>query len=930
MTPSVPPWRFRLVFVAALFSCLLVALFGGAGQRDKGADDPLVRAAGAVYADLRTTTLPNGLRVILKPVRGSPVVTTLVAYRVGSADEEVRHTGLSHYLEHLMFKGTAKLMPGDIDRLTQRIGGSNNAYTNEDFTAYYFDLAVDRYPVALEVEADRMRHLRIDARHEFQQEKGAVIAELKKDEDEPWDLEQKAILPLLFGKKAPYGHPVIGEEEHVRAATAQVIKAHYDRWYHPNNAALIVCGGFDPDKALARIKKLFGPIPRGKLAERRKAEVPRRKGPVRKEMVSKFDVPRLLLGYNGVRSGEADFYALEVIQELLTGGKTGRLYKKLVEEDKIANLVASSNNAGRYPGWFAVQVELLQGQDAKGGEKKVLAELKRLQTIPVTGAELKRVRRRLLAGTIFGRESVHDLSVSIARGVMINDVDILKTYLAKVTAVTAKDIRRVARKYFDPGQRVTVFSIPPARKGDRRGVGGSAPAKVRNRLAARRPTPKADSRGAKAFSLKKTRRVVLDNGLTLLLLENRRLPIVAAQALVRYVDLFEPEGKEGLATLNGMMLDQGTAKHTGPRIAELIENVGGLLEVNGSGGSVKVLAPDRRLGLQLLFECLAEANFPKDKFAQQRGRLLSTIDDNARQPQYRARQAFRRLVYGKHPLGRPALGTRQSVSGLTPADCRAFHRRVFVPNNTVVAVVGDFDSGAVVAEVKRLTAGWNKAALEKPKPPKIPKVKAFTRKIITMPEAAQLHVFLGHVGVRRTNPDYYKLLVMDNVLGTGEGFTDRLSARLRDRLGLAYTVSANITDSAGEEPGLFTGYIGTRPDKLALVQKVFLEEIDRLRRQLPKTQEVEDAKKYLLGSLPFRFTTNEKVASQLLAIDRFRLGLNYLADYRAAVGAVTPADVRTVAAKYLDPKHLVLVAAGAVDQSGKPVPKLPPPKDGRE
>src|SRR5262249_39912346 len=182
----------------------------------------------------------------------------MVCYRVGSCDEDLDFTGLSHYLEHLMFKGTDKIMPGDIDRLTLRNGGANNANTSEDCTIYHFDFAADRWESILEIEADRMRNLRIDARHEFEHEKGAVVSELERNEDEPWDIETKLIVPILFGQ-GPYGHPVIGEREHVRGATAEVIKSHYDKWYYPNNASLVICGGFDPDRALARIKELFGP-----------------------------------------------------------------------------------------------------------------------------------------------------------------------------------------------------------------------------------------------------------------------------------------------------------------------------------------------------------------------------------------------------------------------------------------------------------------------------------------------------------------------------------------------------------------------------------------------------------------------------------------------------------------------------------------------
>jgi len=421
--------------------------------------DAVVRAAAALYEGIRVEKLANGLTVYLKPVPGSPVVSTMVAYKVGSADENLDATGLSHYLEHLMFKGTEKLMPGDIDRMTQRSGGHNNAYTTEDMTVYHFDFAADQWETALGIEADRMRNLRIDAKHEFEQEKGAVISELQMNEDQPYDLEQKEILPLLFGKTAPYGHPVIGEREHVRGATAAVIKGHYDRWYYPNNASLIVCGGFDEAKALAKIKDLFGPIPAGTLPER-KASPPggRPTGPARKDMPSKFEVPRMVMGFNTVRQGDPDFYALEVAQAVLSAGRTSRLYRKLVEETPVASEVGCGNNAGRYPGWFSVQMELLKGQPREKAERLVVDEFKKLGAEPISAAELNRVRRALLAGTIFGREAVHELADSIARGVTVNDLDYLRNYLARINAVTAADVQAVAKKYLDP-KTLTIVAV---------------------------------------------------------------------------------------------------------------------------------------------------------------------------------------------------------------------------------------------------------------------------------------------------------------------------------------------------------------------------------------------------------------------------------------------------------------------------------------
>jgi len=230
----------------------------------------------------------------------------------------------------------------------------------------------------------------------------------------------------------------------------------------------VVGGGFDPDKALSLIKELFRPSPAAKLPERKAVPAGAPKRPDRQEIPSKFEVPRMVMGFNTVASGHPDFYALEVAQTLLSGGKTSRLYRQLVEGAEVASQVLVSDNAGRYPGWFEIQLELLKGKDRPAAEKTVVKEVQRLRDEPVSPAELKRVQQTLLTGAVFGREGVHELADSIARGVTTNDLDYLKNYLPSILKVTAADVQRVARKYLDPEQRVVVWSVPaaaPAEKG---------------------------------------------------------------------------------------------------------------------------------------------------------------------------------------------------------------------------------------------------------------------------------------------------------------------------------------------------------------------------------------------------------------------------------------------------------------------------------
>lgn len=440
-------------------------------------------------------------------------------------------------------------------------------------------------------------------------------------------------------------------------------------------------------------------------------------------------------------------------------------------------------------------------------------------------------------------------------------------------------------------------------------------------------TPLPQGRGepkpgaAPGVDLTKAKRVVLKSGVTVLMLENRRLPIVVADAFIKDVRLREPEEKSGVSALLGDMLEEGTAKHTGEQIADIIEATGGSLSLSSAGGSVKVLTPDTDTGLGLLFECLTQPTFPKEKVELRRAQLLSTIADVETQPQNRARQTLSAAVYGDHPFARSSYGKKEIVKKLTADDLKAFHKAAFLPSACTVVVVGDFDTAEMTKKLEDLTANWKGEAAKAVKVAAPPKEGKPGEIIISDPTAAQTHVFVGHLGITRTDPDYHSLLVMDNVLGVGPGFTDRLSSTLRDRQGLAYTVNASIANSAGDQPGLFVGYIGTFGDKYTWVREGFLKEINRIRDEKATDQEVEDAKKYLLGSLPFLLATNDGIAGQLLLIERFGLGLDYLDKYKTAIEKVTADDVQRVAKKHLDPKKLTIATVGPIGTDGKPLPE---------
>ncbi|HEX4609949.1 MAG TPA: insulinase family protein, partial [Urbifossiella sp.] len=619
--------------------------------------------------------------------------------------------------------------------------------------------------------------------------------------------------------------------------------------------------------------------------------------------------------------------ALDVIQRVLSDGKTSRLYKKLVEDERVAAEVDAGNYTGKLPGWFAVNVELLQGKDRAKAEALTFAEVERLAKEPVSEAELSRARRKILANFVFGRESAHSLADSLARASVYTEggdaVGFYQTYLNRIAALTPADIQKTAAKFFARNNASVVWSIPPA-EGGKNGAAPADPAGLARRAYRTDPPRQNAGGGAGGFSLTAAKKTVLPTGLTLILYEDHRLPVVVATAAVKDVTLREPADKVGVANLVADLLEEGTANYTGEQIATQIADTGGSLHFSSSGGSLKVLTPDTDIGLKLLFECLTRPTFPEDAFGRQKDQQLSSIADAETQPKMKARQLFNSQVYKNHPFGRPALGTKATVEKLTAADCKAFHAAAFAPNATIVVVAGDFKPDEMAKRVETLTKDWKKVDLAPANPPAPPKATAVSETIVSDKSAAQVHVYIGHLGITRQDPDYYKLLVMDNVLGVGPGFTDRLSSTLRDRQGLAYTVNASITNSAGNQPGEFAGYIGTFPDKFILVRDSFVKEVVRIRDTAATDQEVEDAKKYLLGSLPFKFGTLSAVAGQLLTAEQYGLGFDFLERYRKEVAAVTPADVQAVARRHLDPGALTIVAVGPIDSDGRAL--VPPPK----
>lgn len=936
-------WRAARPFVLVLL--VLLAVGSPLCSQDKPAPPTTTAPAASPIAGVRKTILDNGLVVLTKEVHTAPIVSAMMWYRVGSRNEELSQTGKSHFLEHMLFKGTDRYKKGEIDLITLKNGGSNNAFTSEDFTAYYFNFASDRWDVALQIESNRMTHNSF-APEEYAPEKQVVIEELQINLDSPWGALTQEVQATAY-KVHPYHSPVVGWIQDLERASAQDMERYYRRFYHPNNAILVLVGDFDTEKALQRVRELFGPIPRGSDAPPVSLVEPAQQGEKRVVVRKATNLERLAMVFHAPEIAHPDSYPLQVAATLLATGKTSRLYQRLVERDQSVTHVNASYNEAKDPTLFWITAEVKPSKALAEVERAVQDEMEKLKQAPVSSDELQKAKNLIEAQFILDNETTLSQAILLGGSEVLLSYEYLGTYLDNIRKVSAEDVVRVAHQYLSEDNRTVGWLVPkPGEKGgeqaEQAGVRdeqASDPVAAWLANAARHRFGRlhAEPRAEKEKTAKKEKSVVpvtsfeirrglpgerrvLPNGLTLLVAENHNIPAVAVRAVVHAGRRYETDDKAGLTTLLGRVLSEGTKTRSANQIAGAIESVGGSLATSSDyediNVSSSVLKKDFDLSLELVRDILLNATFPQERVALQRDRLAAEIEAAKDNPRTVASWQFNEVVFAGHPEHLPSLGYEPTVRKLTRDDLVVWQAKYFAPDNTVIAVVGDINLPETMAKLEKAFGEWTWKPLPEPKLPKLARQTDTRTKYVYM-DKEQVNIYIGHLGIARSNPDYYALEVMDTILGGGPGFTSRIPGHLRDEQGLAYSTFSNITGSAGVDPGRFIAYIGASPKNMEKAIQGILHEIATIVKEPVQQSELDDAKAYLTGSFVFRFETDAEIAGFLLEAETYNLGFDYVQRYPALIRTVTVDDIRRVTKQYLDPGRYTLVVVGPVNEKGE-------------
>jgi zinc protease len=445
----------------------------------KHASKSKLTASHSAPAKVREHSLANGMRILIAERHSDPVVAVMLWYRVGSRNEREHEAGVSHFLEHMMFKGAERFGKGEIDRLTTMLGGSNNAFTSCDHTAYWFELASDRWEKALEIEADRMRALALEPA-EFNAEREVVLEELSMGLDDPWRRLTELVQSTLF-LRHPYRRPVIGHADALKQLSVAQMRDYWRRFYHPGNATLVICGDVDPAAALERARAHFEALPRGaSYAEAdpfRPAETPE-PGQRRVDMHWDDQGKRLCIAWPTVPVGTPDDHALDVVSTLLTAGRLSRLQDRLVYEEELATSISTQSDTRVEGGVFWLLAECAQNADPRELERVLDEELERLRREPPSAKELARVRAVLRASEAFENETASDFAERLGEYAVDAHWKLALESLEHVLAVDAKAVRDCAARLLAPERRVVGWCTPKAtppkatsrRKSARRGA----------------------------------------------------------------------------------------------------------------------------------------------------------------------------------------------------------------------------------------------------------------------------------------------------------------------------------------------------------------------------------------------------------------------------------------------------------------------------
>ena len=831
--------------------------------------------------------LPDGLTVIVQEDHSAPVASVQAWCASGSVSEDEHlGAGLSHILEHMLFKGTKTRTTNAIAQKIQDVGGYINAYTSFDRTVFWIDVPRDGVTTALDVLADAMMNSTLPPA-EYLKEQEVIRREFAMNLDDPDRMTGQLLFATAY-QRHPYRLPVIGQMEIYNQLTQEQVMQYYKARYVPNNLTFVVAGDVDPEKVHEQLADFFNVYPEKSLKPVFIPEEPPQMG--RREVHNEFatELTRLSLAWHIPELTHPDVSALDVLSTILGDGRSSRLYRRVREEAGLAFGVSAFSYTPGDPGLFGIDATV-DPKKREGAEQLILQIIDEVKQAGVTPEELMKAKKISLSHHLDALATMRGQASDLGGNwLLTRNLNFSRDYLAAVQKVTLDDIRRVATNYLT-SDNLTVVSLNP-----------------RGSLATR-------AEAAKVAAASEIQKFELANGLRILVREDARLPLVSMTAVFRSGLLAETPETNGVTRLMAKVLLKGTKTRTAEQIANQIEAVGGSIGSdagnNSFGVSLHLTKADLKLGVDLLSDVLRNATMPEKAVAREKEVQIAGIKEEDEQLTAVARNILRAALFAHHPYALRANGSPDSVQRLTQRDLLDFRDRYLVAKNGVISVFGDVKAAEVKQLFEQTLGELRSGALALTDAHPAAPLRQTTN-VERQKEKAQGVIMVGYRGVAMFSPDRYALELIDEA---SSDLGSRFFIRIREQMGLAYYVGAS--QMQGLVPGLFAFYLGTDPQKIEPVKTALLDEIRKLASEGLTSEELARAKKKLIGQQQIENQSNDSFGHQSALDELYGLGFNHYKSLEHDVEAVTLEDIKRMAGKYFHDQPYVLATVRPPDHA---------------
>jgi len=830
--------------------------------------------------------LDNGMVVILEESHSAPVVSAHAWIKAGSITEK-KHmgAGISHFVEHMLFKGTEKRGIGGIAREIRDAGGNLNGFTSFEFTGYPITVGSSFYETAVDVLSDVLMNSSFDP-EECEKERDVILKEINMNVDDPDRYLHNLFFSSLF-RTHPYGVPVIGYKEIFSRITRDELLAYYKENYVPNNTVFVMVGDFCEKEALESIKRHFGSWRRKPIHVFDPPREPEQISARYEERTFPAEIARANMGFCTIPIHNPDLAALDTIATVLGRGTSSRLVERLKYKEGLVYYIGCSSYTPKYQGVFYIDVHCDESNITVVRER-VWEEIERLKKEHVPSFEMEKAKNQAAAQHIFERETMDQRAMTLASDeIFTGDYLFSENYLKKLSTVTSQDIMQAARKYLTQDKETTCILLP-----------------------AREEKEKAEKEKVKAG--KQVEKIVMQNGATLILKENRESPLVVINAVLMGGVKFETREDSGIFNILQRMFDKGTKRRTGSDIALEIDTLGADLDTYGGnntiGCSIKVTKENVKAGVDLLFDMLLHSSIPKKEFDNVKEIVKGSIKSAEDELLFVSRRKLFELLFPTHPYQCMSSGTLESVEKITREDVISIQKNFIVPGNMVLSVCGDFERDDMLSMINDVLA--NIPSKDIPTVSSLPETFPTENLNAFVPKKKEQTVLVqGFPGMNVSSPDRYIIDVMTSILS---GMGGRLFSHVRDELGLVYYVGAY--NQMGVDPGAYIFYLGTVPDKIDTARKAVLEEIRKICEVPVPEEELMRAKNTLVGNKKISWQKNSTQAFEIALDELYGLGHDNPDKYEEQIMLVTAEDITRVASKYLTRPYVEVTAGAAVKE----------------